>query len=230
VVIGVIGDSSIIVSADSRMTHTVMKNNSDKIDTMLDETCKIYNYNNFHFAVMGQLLEENVSNATESCKTEKSLDDVAKKYSDRFAFFMRSYLSLISLRFTPTVFNTYIERNGPFFSQCLFFGYENDSAKMWIVRFLVKNDSNVSKRVSVSRQLFTNKWSFVAGGHVSGILDTLRSSTIWNDGIIPTMKFLIEREKQFTVQVGGPIDVIEVRKNKVIEFPGKPGCPFTKNQ
>ena len=213
------------VFADSRIiTSTYLS--ASKIYFRIPETFqKTGGANNIYFAVAGDDIKESYQNALSACNGVGTIIEISESYKEIETGLLSALMRIVRIRDENDFQVTYLNQ---VCAEAIFFGFENDTAKIVRVTFTVLNDI---------RQIYYNGTFFFAPfvscniqdyyitkgkiskiipiGHIEGIKDSVEIESIWTKDPLKTGERLLRRQIDSTPEIVGlPIHVVELRRNK----------------
>lgn len=205
--------NAIYVGADSRVVFTRTNAITGKLYDSIGSVCKLYHQGKFNFAALGQEINEEIRLAKISCQNKKSFEEVIQSFGTTFGSYLGLYLGYQKRRDSNS-YNLLIKEK-PYISQTMFFGYENNLPVLADVLFEVPDtikDIIIVKHTIVKKDL-------LYGGYIEEIRGPIEKETTWKNGIVQTIKELIQVEvAAHPKEVGGDINIIKVTPDGQIEW------------
>jgi len=122
--------------------------------------------------------------------------------------------------------NTYKKdtyKNESYYSQILFFGFEDGKTIIYSVGFSITNPPNLPVNIKIDSQMY----DAVSAGKDSEIYKIVTNVSTWNDSeenIIKKIHDLILKQSHVSIEVGGPITIMCIKKDGIKWIPSKNIC------
>lgn len=208
-IVAVKSSNRIVVGADSKVLIITENKKTGEITNENKIMCKIFQHGSYNLAVAGTYGDIVMNTAAPIFDRKYSFDKTMKIFSDSFSMVLIKKINNTRKEYSE-LFKRTIEKNKGNFSSIVFFGIENDSLWLGVVRFhLVLNGENIK----VSHEMGSG--DIVTAGHTAEIDELLELQTTWEHGIESGIVRLINiASEAHPSSVGGPIDLIVVTKKE----------------
>jgi hypothetical protein len=204
-VVGRVFQDSIFFGADSRTTR--FNFNGNKIDTVLDSTCKIHIVGKFAFSNIHSFADLSFISAKNACENQNDVRDIIKKFSKDLI--RKTILLLQKYKIeNPEYFKSII--NDSIMCQTVFFGFQDSLPYLLDVLYKA---SELSSGV-INIKSFTQSGIIFIAGETHEIDTIFQTDMIWNNGAVSAIDRLIGIEiLAHSKEVAFPIDIIKITNN-----------------
>ena len=207
-------NKGIYVAADSRLTRLTKNKKTGNLDYEKDSICKILTSGKVNFAFAGLSIDSAISIAKGLSYSGKPLLEIAEQFSQIFGRYLVGKINL-EMHNNPDLVKATIDMQETALSDVFVFGEDNDSLRLYAIRFLFVDGINYKFKVNYEIEPMDQ----IGVGKIDPIIDTVETKNIWKRGIVPTMISLIDIcIAKDSVHVGYPINIVYYDKKKGIKW------------
>lgn len=204
---GRVYQDSIFFGADSRTTR--FNFNGNKIDTVLDMTCKIHVVGKYNFSNIHSFADLSFFSAKNACENQTDVRNVMTVFSRDI---IRKTMPLLQKykKESPVYYKSII--NDSLMCQTVFFGFQDSLP--YLINVLFKATELPSGEINI--KAFTQAGIIFVAGEINEIASIFQNDKTWSNGATTAIDNLIGIEiNAHSKEVTYPVDIIKVTNNGI---------------